>query len=215
MPIVAVMADLVGNGFAATVARPGGNVTGFSYMSPEVSAKRLELLREAAPGASRVGVLWNPGNVHEPKVMEAVGTAARQLLLQLQPVEVRRVADYEVVFETLRSRRADVLIVFENVLNNVHPQRIADLAIAGRLPTMFELRHFVDAGGLMSYGPTPEEWLRVLASQAVKILRGAKPASIPVQQPTKFELTINLRTARTLGLTVSSSLLLRADHVVE
>jgi putative tryptophan/tyrosine transport system substrate-binding protein len=213
--IVAIMADLVGNGFAATVARPGGNITGFSYMSPEVSAKRLELLREAAPRASRVGVLWNPGNVHEPKVMEAVETAARQMLLQLQPVEVRRVAEYEAAFETLRSQRADALIVFENVLNNTHRQRIADLALASRLPTIFELRIFVDTGGLMSYGPTPEEWLSVLASQAVKILRGAKPASIPVQQPTKFELTINLKTARALGLTLPPSLLLRAHHVIE
>src|SRR5262245_3079498 len=215
MAIVAVMADLVGNGFAATVARPGGNVTGFSYMSPEVSAKRLELLREAAPQASRVGVLWNPGNVHEPKVMAAVEAAARQLLVQLQPVEVRRAADYEVAFQTLRSQRADVLMVFENVLNNVHHQRIADLAIANRLPTIFELRHFVDAGGLLSYGPTPEEWLSVLALQAVKVLRGTKPASIPVQQPTRFELTINLRTAKALGLTVPPPLLLRADHLVE
>lgn len=215
MAIVAVMADLVGNGFAATVARPGGNVTGFSYMSPEVSAKRLEVLREVVPGVFRVGVLWNPGNVHEPKVMEAVAAAAHQLRIQLQPVEVRRVAEYEAAFDTLRSQRAEALIVFENVLNNTHRQRITDLALARRLPTIFELPLFVAAGGLMAYGPTPDEWYGVLASQAIKILRGARPAEIPVQQPTRFELTLNLKTARTLGLTVPPPLLLRADRVIE
>jgi len=215
MPIVAVMADLVSTGFAATIARPGGNVTGFSYMTPEVSAKRLELLREAAPQAFRIGVLWNPGNKHEPKVMEAVEAAARQLQVQLQPVEVRSVAEYEAAFDKLRSRRGDALIVFENFLNNAHSQRIADLALTSHLPTIFELSSFVAAGGLISYGPTPEEWFSVLASQAVKILRGARPAEIPVQQPTRFELTINLKTAKALGITIPPSLLGRADQLIQ
>jgi ABC-type uncharacterized transport system substrate-binding protein len=147
--------------------------------------------------------------------MQTLEAAARQLRVPLEPVEVRRVSEYETAFERLRGQRADALIVFENFLNNAHSQRIADLALANGLPTIFELALFVAAGGLMAYGPTPDEWLSVIALQAVKALRGAKPADIPVQQPTRFELVINLKTAKALSLTIPASLLARADQVIE
>jgi putative ABC transport system substrate-binding protein len=215
IPIVSVSADPVGTGLAASVARPGGNLTGFSYMTPELSGKRLELLKETVPGLSRVAILWNPDNLHEPPAVKQLELAAGTLAVQLQSFEVRAPGELEAAFTAIGRARADALIVFENPVHVGHRRVIADFAAKSRLPTMFEIRSFVEAGGLIAYGPPLVDMWRLAATYVDRILKGAKPADLPIQQPTKFELVINLKTARALGLTIPPSLLLRADHVIE
>src|SRR5712692_10540101 len=207
--------DPVGTGLVASLARPGGNVTGLSTISPELSGKRLELLREAVPGLSRVALLWNPdtrGAVLDYKETEG---AARSLCLQLQSVEVSRADEFNRAFSALTTGRAEALIVAPSFLFFTNRGQIASLAQKNRLPSMWQGMDFAEAGGLMAYGPNPAELWRRATTYVNKILKGAKPGELPVEQPTKFELVINLKTAKTLGLKIPQSLLRRADHVIQ
>jgi putative tryptophan/tyrosine transport system substrate-binding protein len=216
IPIVmANSTDPVGTGFVASLARPGGNVTGLSSVSPELSAKRLELLREAVPRLSRVAIVWNPdvrGAVLEYKETES---AARSLHLQLQSVEVNRPDGFDRAFSAVTTGRAEALTVASSSLAFRNRGRIASLAQKNRLPSIYGLREFADAGGLMAYGPNYAELWRRAAAYVSKILKGAKPGELPVEQPTTFELVINLKTAKALGLTIPPSLLRRADQIIE
>ncbi len=216
IPIVMVgSTDPVGIGFVASLARPGGNLTGLSNLSPELSAKRLELLKEAVPGLSRVAIMWNPdvrGSVLEYKETEG---AARSLRLQLQSVEVGHVDDFNRAFTALTTARAEALIVAPFTIGFTNRGQLASLAQKNRLPSMYGTREHADAGGLMSYGANTAELWRRAATYVDKILKGAKPGDLPVEQPTKFELAINLKTAKALGLTIPPSLLRRADHVIQ
>ena len=217
IPIVMVgSSDPVGSGFVTSLARPGGNVTGLSNISADLSGKRLELLREVVPGLSRVAFLWNPdvrGNVLDYKEMEG---AARSQRLQLQSVEVVRVEDLERAFSAVTSQRAQALILpAGNPVGFVNRGQIASFAQRNRLPSIYAGKEYVDAGGLMSYGPSNPDQRRRAATYVDKILKGAKPADLPVEQPTKFELVINLKIAKALGLTMPQSLLRRADQVIQ
>ena len=216
IPIVmANSTDPVGTGFVTSLARPGGNVTGLTNISPELSAKRLELLKEAVPGLSRVAIMWNPevrGGVLDYKETEG---AARSLRLQLQSVEVSRADDFDRAFSALSTGRAEALIVISGPLAFTNRGQIASFAQKNRLPSMYGLRDFADAGGLMAYGPNSVDLWRRAAAYVDKILKGAKPGELPVEQPTKFEFVINLKTAKTIGLTIPQSLLRRADHVIQ
>ncbi len=216
IPIVmAPSSDPVGSGFVASLARPGGNVTGLSAISPELSGKRLELLREVVPGLSRVAFLWNPdvrGNLFDYKETEG---AARSLRLELQSVEVSRAEDLDRAFSAITNQRAQALVLpAGNLIGFSNLGRITSFAQRNRLPTIFSQREYVDAGGLMSYGPSSSGMFRRAAIYVDKILKGAKPADLPVEQPTQFELVISLKTAKALGLTIPQSLLQRADEVV-
>jgi putative ABC transport system substrate-binding protein len=216
IPIVmANSTDPVGTGFVASLAHPGGNITGLSTMSPELSAKRLEILKEAIPGLSRVAVMWYPdarGAVLDYKETEG---AARSLRLQLQSVEVSGADDFNRAFSALTTGRAEALIVAPAPLFFTSRGQIASLAQKNRLPSMGAVRDFAEAGGLMTYGPNPAERWRRAATYVDKILKGAKPGDLPVEQPTKFELVINLKTAKALGLAMPQSLLRRTDHVIQ
>ena len=217
IPIVmANSTDPVGTGFVASLARPGGNVTGNSAMSPELSGKRLELLKEVVPSLSRVAILWNPdirGAVLDYKETEG---AARSLHLQLQSVEVSRVDDLDRAFSAMMTGRAGALIVpSPNPLAYANRGKIVRLAQRDRLPSIYGVRDFADAGGLMAYGPNPADLWRRAATYVDKILKGARPGDLPVEQPTSFELVINLKTAKAIGLTIPQSLLRRADHVIQ
>jgi putative ABC transport system substrate-binding protein len=217
IPIVMVIStDPMGTGFVASLARPGGNVTGLSNISSELSRKRLELLREAVPGLSRVAALWNPdirGAVLDYKETEG---AARLLRLELQSVEVARAEDLDRAFSAVTKQRAQALVLpGANPVGFINRGKIATFAQRNRLASMYPTREYVEAGGLMSYGPSLPDLFRRAAIYVDKILKGAKPADLPVEQPTKFELVINLKTAKALGLTIPPSLLQRADQVIE
>jgi len=219
IPIVILAGDPVGTGLVASLARPGGNITGLTSDAglelAELGAKRLELLKEAAPKISRVGILTNPSNPAEARAIAKAPALARTLGLTLVPLEVRSPGDFDGAFAVLSHERADALIVVENSLNFEQRQLIIDFAARNRLPTVFGDSVFADAGGLMSYGTDFVDLLRRTATYIDKILKGANPADLPVEQPTKFELVINLKTAKALGLTIPPSLLLRADQVIE
>jgi putative ABC transport system substrate-binding protein len=216
MPIVILVGDPVGSGLVASLARPGGNVTGLTNEAGlEIAAKGLGLLKEAAPKTTRAAVLWNPANPPEMRVLEGVLGAARSLGLTLLPQGVHMPSDLDAAFAALTRARADALTVFPNPENAEQRTVIVGFAATHRLPTMFGERTSVDAGGLMSYGTDPADLLRRAAGYVDKILKGAKPADLPVEQPTKFELVINLKTAKALGLTLPPSLLLRADEVIQ
>jgi len=206
----------VGTGFVRSLARPGTNVTGLSNISPELSAKRLELLREAVPGLSRVAVLWNPdirGAVFDYK--ETVG-AARLMGLELQSVEVSRAEDLDRAFSAITRQRAQALVLpGANPVGFMNRGKIVTFAQRSRLPAVYPTREYVDAGGLMSYGPSLPDLFRHAAIYVDKILKGAKPADLPVEQPTKVELVINLKTAKALGLTIPPSVLARADDTIQ
>ncbi len=217
IPIVmTVSTDPLGTGFVASLARPGGNVTGLSMISPELSGKRLELLREAVPRLSRVAFLWNPdvrGAVLDYNQTEG---AARSLGLQLQSVEAARAEDLDRAFSAIMEQRGQALIVASpNPVTFANRGRIVSFAQKNRLPSMYANRDYVDAGGLMSYGPSAADLYRRAATFVDKILKGAKPADLPVEQPTRFELVINLKTAKALGLTFPQSILIRADQVIQ
>lgn len=217
IPIVmANSTDPVGTGFVASLARPGGNITGNSAMSPELSGKRLELLREVVPGLSRVAILWNPdirGAVLDYKETENV---ARSLRLQLQSVEVDRADDLDRGFAAMMTGRAEALIVATpNPVAFSNRGQIVRLAQKNRLPAIYGAKDFADAGGLIAYGPNPADLWRRAASYVDKILKGAKPGDLPVEQPTKFELVLNVKTAKALGLKMPSSLVQRADRIIE
>ncbi len=217
IPIVmANSTDPVATRFVATLARPGGNVTGHSTISPELSGKRLELLREVVPGLSRVAIIWNPdirGAVLDYNQTEG---AARSLRLQLQSVEVPRAEDLDRAFSAVTKGRAQALIVPGlNPVLFANRGQIVSFAQRNRLPSMYAQKEYVDAGGLMSYGPsTPDLWRRA-ATFVDKILKGAKPADLPVEQPMRFELVINTKTAKALGITFPQTILIRADQVIQ
>jgi ABC-type uncharacterized transport system substrate-binding protein len=219
IPIVAVgMADPVADELVASLARPGGNVTGTSFLGPELVAKRLQLLREVVPGLSRVAALWHP-NAYSERTMSGVRSeievAARTLGLQLQLVPAITPNDIVNAFGAMAREHAEALIVMPSPVLFGEYRRIASIAANSRLPAMGAAREFVDFGGLMAYGANLPELARQTATFADKILKGAKPAELPVEQPTKFELVINLKTAKALGLTVPPSLLARADEVID
>jgi ABC-type uncharacterized transport system substrate-binding protein len=215
IPIVfALAADPVGTGLVASLARPGGNVTGLSTLGADLAAKRLEILRDIFPGLGRLAVMANVGDPGAVLQMHEFHEAARTLRLEVIPLEIRRTEDIAPALESLKGR-ADALYVAGEPLANLNRIRINTFALVARLPTIYVQREYVEAGGLMSYGPNfPNMWRRA-ADYVDKILRGAKPADLPVEQPTKFDLIINLVTARALGLTVPPALLARADQVIE
>ena len=219
LPIVfAAAGDPVASGLVTSLARPGGNVTGLSILAPELVGKCLELLKQAVPGVSRVAVLWQPGALGErteKDMLKEAEVAARALGVRLQFVEARGPADFDRAFSDMTRARAGALTVLASVMFFSERRRLVDLAAKNRLPAVYPLREFVDAGGLMSYGPNVADLFRRAATYVDKILKGAKPADLPVEQPTKFELVINLKTAKALGLTIPPSLLARADEVIE
>jgi putative ABC transport system substrate-binding protein len=214
-PIVfAVAGDPVANGLVASLAKPGGNVTGFSTQQSDLTGKRLELLREMVPGLRRVAVLVNMGNPQNVLERDEVGATARTLGLEVFTLEIRRAEDIAPAFETLKGR-AEALYIPPDPTVITHLIRINMLALGARLPTIHGSQEYVEAGGLMSYGPNFPDLYRRAGDLVDKILRGAKPADIPVEQPTKFDLVINLTTAKVIGLEVPPTLLARADEVIE
>ena len=215
IPIVfAVAADPVGIGLVASLARPGGNVTGLSTLAADLAGKRLELLREVVPGLGRLAIMGDVGYPASVLEMGEVQAAARTLGLKVVPLEIRRAEDIAPAFDALKGR-PDALYVCTDALTDTNRIRINTLAQGARLPTMHGFREQVEAGGLMSYGANFPDLFRRAAEYVDKILRGAKPADIPVEQPTKFDLTVNLTTAKARGLTVPPTLLARADEVIE
>ena len=216
IPIVMTAAgDPVGSGLISNLARPGGNVTGLSLMVPDLGGKRLELLKELLPRMSRVAVLWNAANPYPALVFNETERAAQTLEIEVQSVEIRGPDDLHSAFEAAKRQSPDALIMVEDPLTIDFQKQIADFALAHRLPAMDGFRMFVNAGGLMSYGASLSDMLRRAAGYVDKVLRGAKPGELPVEQPTKFELLINLKTAKALGLDVPPILLARADEVIE
>jgi len=221
IPIVfAGVGDPVTSGLVTSLARPGGNVTGLTGLGPELVGKRLELLTQAVPGVSRVAVLSRPGALGErtdKDMLKGVEGAGRALGVRLQFVEARGRGpeDFDRAFSDMTRARASALTVLPSAMFFNERRRLVDLAAKNRLPAVYPLREFVDAGGLMSYGPNFADLFRRAATYVDKILKGAKPGDLPVEQPTKFELVINLKTAKALGLTIPQSLLGRADQVIE
>ena len=219
LPIVfAAAADPVESGLVTSLARPGGNVTGLSLLGPELVGKCLEQLKQAVPGVSRVAVLWQPGGFGErteKDMLNGAEVAARALGVRPQFVEARGPADFDRAFSEMTRARAGALTVFANAMFTIERRRLVDLAAKNRLPALYAFREYVDAGGLMAYGPHLADLYRRAATYVDRILKGAKPGDLPVEQPTKFELAINLKAAKALGLTIPQSVLGRADHIVE
>ncbi len=211
-PIIAVTNDFVGAGLVPSLARPGGNITGVSIFAPELSAKRLALLKEILPNLSRVAVLWDPAT---PPQLRATEDAARSLAVKLQVLEVRGGEDLAGAFQAAKKGRAEALSVFASPLLASLQQPIIALTAAHRLPAIYSLKEYAEAGGLVSYGPSLAAIWRQTALMVAKILRGAKPGDLPVERPTKFELVINMKTAKGLGLTIPPSIRLQADQIVE
>ena len=214
--VMANSGDPVGLGLIANLARPGGNITGMSFtVGVDTFGKGLELLKEIVPDVRRVAVLSNPANAsHQPAIRE-VNVAARSLGVQLQLLEARGPNEFDGAFAAMSKERAGALLVLPDSVFQRHRARLADLAATNRLPAMYGVREYVMAGGLISYGPSLSDVFRQSATFVDKILRGATPAELPVQQPTKFELTINLKTAKALGLTIPPAVLARADEVIQ
>ena len=216
LPIVMVATpDPVGAGFVASLPRPGGNITGLSTMNVELSSKYLELLRVAVPKLSRVAVLVNPGHPLHPDSLKSIQAAAKTTSVSVSPRQASTASQIEAAFIELTRERTGALIVLPDPLFTTQRRRIAELAVKHRLPTMFSNREYAEAGGLMSYGQNPAEHFLRAATYIDKILKGAKPADLPVEQPTTFELVINLKTAKAIGLTIPQDLLFRADRVIE
>jgi putative ABC transport system substrate-binding protein len=215
IPIVfAAAGDPVGTGLVGSLSRPGGNITGLSNQATDLAGKQVELLRDVVPDLRRLAILANAGAPNALLEITEVQAAARRLGIEVITFEIRRAEDIAAAFEALGSR-ADALYVVIDPLINTNRIRINTLALSARLPTIHGFREYVEAGGLMSYGPSFSDLYRRAGDYVDKILRGAKPADLPVEQPTKFELIINLKTAKALGLNLPSSLLLRADEVIE
>jgi putative ABC transport system substrate-binding protein len=216
IPIVFVaVAEPMRAGLVASLARPGGNVTGVSLLTPELSGKRLQLLADVLPGVGRVAVLTNPDNLSHVVFLEETRGAAEAMGIKVQPLEARRLDEIE---QALRSRAGSAamgLIVFDDPVIWSHRKRIVALAAEQRLAVMYGYRDFADEGGLMSYGPDRPDLYRRTAAYVDKILKGAKPGELPVEQPTKFELVLNLKAARAQGLAIPPALRQRADHVIE
>jgi putative ABC transport system substrate-binding protein len=216
IPIVMVATvDPVATGLVDSLARPGGNITGLTTLGRELSGKRLELLKEVVPRISRVGVLWEPDAPAAAISFKEYEAAARPLRIQLQSLEVRGPNDMEGAFQAATKGHVNALITVRSILLIRYPRRIADLALKSRLPSMYETGQYVEAGGLMSYSANATDQYKRAAVYVDKILKGAKPADLPVEQPTKFEFVINLQTAKALNLTIPQSVLFRADKVIK
>jgi putative ABC transport system substrate-binding protein len=219
LPIVFIaVGDPVGSGLVTSLARPGGNVTGLSNIGPELVGKCLELLKQAVPGVDRVAVLWVPGALGErtdKDMLKGAEVAGRALGVQLQFVDARGLENFDRAFSDMTSARAGGLTVLPSARLLREHRRLVDLAAKNRLPAVYTSREFVDAGGLMAYGANLADLYRRAATYVDKVLKGAKPADLPVEQPTKFELVINLKTAKALGLEIPPTLLTRADEIIE
>jgi len=215
IPIVmGISADAVGGGLVANLARPGGNVTGNSVMLAETSVKRLQLLKEAVPTASRVAVLWDPATPFHHAMLKEVAAAAPSLRLQPLAIAVKSRADLGAALQEITKQRADAVFVSQG-MSPAARRQLLEFVAKNRLPSMFMIKDYVPAGGLMSYAPNYAEMFRHAAAYVDKILKGAKPGDLPVEQPTKFDLVINMRSAQALGLTIEPSVLARADEVIQ
>jgi putative ABC transport system substrate-binding protein len=202
-------------GLAASLARPGGNITGLTAsLGPEIAGKQFQLLKDSVPGVSRVAVLWNPVTPGNALALREVELAARALNVELQPLEARSVADFDGAFAAMRATRAGALLVLGDVMFVTHRARLAELGAKSRLPAMYSNREFVDDGGLMSYSAKISDNFRRAATYVDKILKGTKPADLPIERPTTFELVINSKAAKALGLTIPQAMLLRADQII-
>ena len=212
IPIVmTVSGDPVRSGYVASLARPGGNITGLTNISPELAGKRLEFLKEAVPGMAHLAVLGEPAHPDWPEIAVAV----QEWGVQLQALKVQRADEFEPAFDATMREHADALLVLPSPLTNRHGRRIVNLAAESRLPAMYALKEYVRVGGLMAYGPSIPDLYRRAAYYVHRILKGAKPADLPVEQPMKFEFVINLKTAQALGLTLPPTLLFQADEVIK
>ena len=216
IPIVTAFAiDPVGSGFAASLARPGGNLTGLSNITADVSPKHIELLKTIIPKLSRVAFLMNPGNPGHPSILKSVQVAGQYAGIKILPLEARTSEEIERGFATMARERTGAVIMAADAFFVIKRRQIAGLALKNRMPSMFPYREPVEAGGLMSYGQDIADFFRRSATYVDKILKGAKPGDLPIEQPTKFELVINRKTAKALGITIPPSVLLRADRVIE
>ena len=215
IPIVPTeVADPVGSGFAASLAKPGGNITGVTNMTPDIAAKRLEILREALPKRSRAAIVWNPSHPAGKVQLAAAETAAVRLGLKVQSVPISSAAEVKSAFARVVGHRATILLITDDTLFwNLHSP-MAALALQKGLPAMGGMRAFAEAGGLISYGPSLKEQFRRSATYVDKILKGAKPGKLPIERPTQFELVLNMKTAKALGVTIPESILVRADEVI-
>jgi putative ABC transport system substrate-binding protein len=215
LPIVMAQdTDPVGNGFVANLARPGGNITGLATLSPEMSGKLLELLKEINPRLSRLAVMGNSANPGDAQAKKETELAAEAFKVQLQYLDVRAPKDIEPAYLSITKARADALLVLGNPILNAHRKQVIELAVKNRLAAIYSRPEFIDAGGLMYYGTNYNDLYRRAATYVDKILKGAKPADLPVEQPTKFELIINLKAAKQIGLTIPPNVLARADRVI-
>ncbi|MEO6269156.1 MAG: ABC transporter substrate-binding protein [Lautropia sp.] len=216
IPIVlAGHGDPVGVGLIASLARPGGNITGTSAQSTELSAKRLEILKQAVPTASRIAVLWNLDNPAMTRRYQTIEKAANTLRLTVQPLGVRAPDDFEMAFSTMTRERPDALMMTTDTLTTLNRKRVIEFTATYRIPAMYEFDFLVQEGGLMAYGPSNDDIYRRTAVYVDKVLKGAKPGELPVEQLDRFYLQINLKTAKVLGITIPQSLLLRADKLIE
>jgi putative ABC transport system substrate-binding protein len=216
IPIVfAAIADPVASGIIDSLAKPGGNLTGLTVLAPELTGKRLELLKEAAPKITRVAFLWNPSNRGDQDLFREAQAASQILGLQLLSLEVTSINDFDNVFATATKERVNALTMTLNPLINTYRPKILDFVAKNRMPAIYGVPDIVEGGGLMSYGPDYAEHFRRLATYVDKVLKGAKPADLPVEQPTKFEFVINLKTAKQISLTIPPNLLARASKVIK
>jgi putative ABC transport system substrate-binding protein len=215
IPIVLTTADPIGAGLAASLAKPGGNVTGLSVLLPELSGKRLELLKEAFPNIKRVGMLWNPAQPTGMTAIKETVAAAQAYSLQLHSLEIHTTEDIEHAVAEVWKMRPSTLVVILDLLTTRNSKRIVDLAVKHQLPGMYPTRQFAEEGGLMAYGPNIGDLYRRAATYVDKILKGAKPAELPIEQPTKFEFIINLKAGKRIGVTIPQSVLYRADKVIK
>ena len=216
IPIVmSVVIDPLGSGLVSSLAHPGGNLTGTSMMASELVGKQFEVLKEVVPKVSQVALLWNPANPGSAPQLREAETVARALRVELQTLEARNPQEIDSAFAAMTRARVGALVILADAVFTNQVKQIADLATKKRLPSIYGQREYAEAGGLMVYSSNPFDLERRAATFVDKILKGAKPADLPIEQPSKFDLVINLRTAKALGLTIPSSLLLRADHVLE
>jgi putative tryptophan/tyrosine transport system substrate-binding protein len=215
IPIVGISGDPVQTGLVASLSKPGGNLTGLAILTDELELKNLQLLKEIAPGVTRVAVLWNPDNPVWTHALKRLQEAAPRLGVKLQPLAVRDSGELEAAFAAATREKAGGLLVVREAIFSADRQRIVDFATTHRLPAIYGGRSFVEVGGLMAYSANFSDMLRRAAIYVDKILKGAKPADLPIEQPTKFELVINMKTAKTLGLTIPPSVLARADEVIQ
>jgi putative ABC transport system substrate-binding protein len=215
VPIVAVSGDPVRDGLVASLARPGGNITGLANLTPELAGKRFELLKEVIPQLSLVAVLWNPNYSSQGLRMRETEAAANSLHIKLQPIAVRGPNDIERAFLAMKKERAGAVVPLRGILVNTHLQRIVELAAENRLPAMYDHVRFAEAGGLMSYGRLMFDLDRRAATYVDKILKGANPADLPIEQPTTYDLVVNLKTANQLGITIPPEILYQATRVIK